>query len=81
MLSCWFYIILDGVQLVYVAKMVQNFNTFYPVVYAGAFLWVKGANFLENIAYIQNEWFRKIFLPSLRTGKINKQKNELYFSY
>ena len=51
------------------------------MVYAGAFLGVKGANFLENIAYIQNEWFRKISLRSLQTGKINKQKNKLYFSY
>ena len=51
------------------------------MVYAGAFLGVKGTNFLENIAYIQNEWPGNIFLHSLRTGKINKPKNEFYFSY
>ena len=31
-------------------KMIQNFNTSYPMVYAGAFLGVIDANLLENNA-------------------------------
>ena len=43
---------MDDVHLVLVVKLFQNVDTLYSLIYAGIFLGVRIANFLENIEYI-----------------------------
>ena len=51
------------------------------MVYAGAFLGVKGTNFLEITRKYKMNVLVTYFCTAYELKKIDKPKNELYFSY
>ena len=60
---------MDDVHLVLVVKLFQNVDTLYSLIYAGIFLGVTIANFLENIEYIWMNDFVTYFCTAYKLGK------------